>query len=249
MGEIVEVADVVALVLELGAVPLAEELGDPLDVAKRVAEDVSVGGEKILLLPIVFPFLVARGHGIEREIHRAHVERAHFRREFSRRREPLLDRHDHRPPVVMLTTASVACLMRGRNCRRRRDRASAARPSGRAHAGAGWRRRLPPPRSPGCAICVGRDRQRVRHGRRVDRAGDGAGDDDLVGFRSQFRAMVHSRVLGLIVAIISLCGHPRQSASAAPAAGAASQSVADSPQMPLGANSMTAIATAPRMRR
>jgi hypothetical protein len=32
---------------------------------------------------------------------------------------------------------------------------------------------------------IGRDRQRVRHGRRVNRAGDGAGDDDLVvGFRS-----------------------------------------------------------------
>jgi hypothetical protein len=31
---------------------------------------------------------------------------------------------------------------------------------------------------------IGRDRQSLRHGGRVDRAGDGASDDDLVGFCS-----------------------------------------------------------------
>ena len=43
MGEIVEVADVVALVLEFDAVALAEQLGDLLDVLEGVAEDVLVG--------------------------------------------------------------------------------------------------------------------------------------------------------------------------------------------------------------
>ena len=45
MREIVEVADVVALVLELDAVALAQQLDDVLDVAEGVAEDVSVGAD------------------------------------------------------------------------------------------------------------------------------------------------------------------------------------------------------------
>ena len=66
MGEIVEVADVVAFVLELGAVALAEQLVDPLDVVERVAEDGVVGAAQIGLLPVVFPVLVAVAPGIER---------------------------------------------------------------------------------------------------------------------------------------------------------------------------------------
>jgi hypothetical protein len=68
------------------------------------------------------------------------------------------------PPVVMFTTASVACLMRGRNCMNTADRRSGGHPAGCARAGAGS------PRRPGSADrlrgdLVGRDRQRIRHGR------------------------------------------------------------------------------------
>ena len=61
MREIVEVADVVAFVLEARAVLVAERLDDALDVAKRVAEDVVVGAAEIAFLPIVLPGLVAVG--------------------------------------------------------------------------------------------------------------------------------------------------------------------------------------------
>ena len=55
MGEIVEVAGVVAFVLEFDAVALAQRLVDFFDVAKRVGENVGVGIGQIALLPIVFP--------------------------------------------------------------------------------------------------------------------------------------------------------------------------------------------------
>jgi len=187
--QIVEVASVVALVLELGAVSLSHQLGNLFDVAEGVAKDVLIGGDEILLLPIILPFLVARGHRIEREIHRAHVERAHFRRKLGGGGEPLLHRHDHgaaggdvhhrvgrlfdarqklpehrgiagRPPILGVTCVKV---QHRRTRFRRRDRL--------------------------LGDLIGCDRQRVRHGRRVDRAGDGAGDDDLVvGFGSHRRS-------------------------------------------------------------
>ena len=61
MREIVEMADVVAFVLEARAVLLAEHLQDALDVAECVAEDEVVGAAQIGLLPVVLPGLVAIG--------------------------------------------------------------------------------------------------------------------------------------------------------------------------------------------
>ena len=46
MREVVEVPDIVAFVLEAGAVLLAEHFQDALDVAERVAEDEVVGAAR-----------------------------------------------------------------------------------------------------------------------------------------------------------------------------------------------------------
>src|SRR6516165_2825926 len=81
------------------------------------------------------------------------------------------------PPVVMLTTASVACLMRGRNCMNTAGSRVARVQMQDGGAGLGGGDGL-------LGDLIGRDRQSLRHGGRVDRAGDGASDDDLVGFRS-----------------------------------------------------------------
>ena len=60
------------------------------------------------------------------------------------------------PPVVMLMTASVACLICGRNCgEHARDPASAGRPSDRARAGERSRRPPRRRRSRGSAISSG----------------------------------------------------------------------------------------------
>src|SRR6202162_5521973 len=93
MSEIIEMAGIVAFMLELDAVTLSQELRDSLDVTKRVAEDILVGLQQIWLLPLVLPGLVAGRHRIEREIHRAHIERAHFRRKCRRGSDPILQRH------------------------------------------------------------------------------------------------------------------------------------------------------------
>src|SRR5205085_11344257 len=73
MREIVEVADIVALELKLGATALAEILQQPLDIGERVFEDEVAGVFEVLRLPVVFPFLVAVEHREEPEIHRPHV--------------------------------------------------------------------------------------------------------------------------------------------------------------------------------
>src|SRR5260221_8111145 len=44
---------------------------------------------------------------------------------------------------------------------------------------------------------IGRDRQRVRHGRGMDRAGDGAGDDDLVGEVGHRRLLVWATLVDI----------------------------------------------------
>src|ERR1700744_5656076 len=83
------------------------------------------------------------------------------------------------PPVVMFTTASVACLMRGKNCMKT-DASDDGRPSFGSRA---CKCRMAAPGLGGIdrlrRDLVGRDRQRIRHGRRVDRARNRATDDDL----------------------------------------------------------------------
>jgi len=190
-------AGVVAFVLEFHAVLIAQELGDTLDVAKRVAEDVLVRLQQILLLPVVLPGLVACRHRVERKIHRAHVERAHFRREGGGGGDTVLDRHeyaaagrdvDHAVAALLDARQELAKNFRIRGgaavlgVARMQVQHGGARPGGID----GLRGDL-----------VGRDRQGSRHGRGMNRAGDRAGDDHLVTllrhgrFPPRFKAYVH----------------------------------------------------------
>ena len=100
-------ADVIAFVLEFDAVLAAEQFGDVLDVAKRVAEDGLVGSAKVWLLPIELPLLVFVRHGMQREVHRSHVERAHFGEKAAAAAMRSSIVIMKLPPVVMLTTALV----------------------------------------------------------------------------------------------------------------------------------------------
>src|SRR5688572_31647661 len=76
VGEVaqrVEVADVVALDLEAGAV--AGTGGeDVLDVGERILEDALARAFQIGPLPVVLELLLALQHGVEPEVHAAHVE-------------------------------------------------------------------------------------------------------------------------------------------------------------------------------
>src|SRR5262245_1217367 len=195
MGEIVEMPGVVALVLEFHAMAFAERLGDALDVAERIAEDVLVGVEKVALLPVVFPFLVASRHRVECEIHRPHVERAHFRREFFGGRDPILHRHQHASASGDVDDGIAALLDARQELAKdfRIGRRPAVLRVARVQmqdrsAGFGGIDRLG-------GDLIGCDRKRVRHGRRVDRAGDGAGDDDLVGELGHRRLLVFALYL------------------------------------------------------
>ena len=85
-------ADVVALVLIAGAV-LGHEFIYARNIAEGVAEDEGLAVLDVLFLPRKFPASYLGCHAVEGEIHRPHVERAHFRTESQRRGEPLLDRH------------------------------------------------------------------------------------------------------------------------------------------------------------
>src|SRR5260370_5503590 len=93
MREVVEVADIVALELEARAAALAQLLQDVFDVLEGVSEDEVARVLEMLALPVVLELLVALEHGEEPEIHRAHIERAHFRLGAQRRSEPLLQAH------------------------------------------------------------------------------------------------------------------------------------------------------------
>ena len=130
-------------------------------------------------LPWMTELLEALEHGKEAEIHRAHVERGDFRLEQGDRPQAFLDRHrrgaaggdvDHairallddleerREPLGRLVGASVGGIARVQMDDRRTR-------VGRADGGFG--------------DLLRRDWQVRRHRRRVDRAGDGAGDNDF----------------------------------------------------------------------
>ena len=180
VGEIVEVADIVALELEAGAVGVAELLQDVFDVLEGVAENVVARVLEMLPLPGVLEVGIAVEHGIQAEIHRPHVERAHFGPGAQGRGEALLDGHavaaagrdvDHR--VGGLLDARQK-LHEHVGIRRRLAVLRIARMQV-DDRGAGLRRA-----NRGLGDLAGRDRQVRRHRRRVDRAGDGAGDDHCV---------------------------------------------------------------------
>src|SRR5262249_56094501 len=93
---------------------------------------------------------------------------------------------------------------------------------------------------------VGRDRKGVRHGRGMDRAGDGAGDDDLVGFRSHWSLPICRRRLFQAQVVRASAAKRKRRFSGS---SCQPKRPARNPQMPFGTNSITAMATAPSMRR
>ena len=118
MREVVEVADVVAFVLELGAVVLAQQLAGCVAMSRKVLRKMkSSVPRRYGFSQSNFHVLVAVGQRMDGEVHRAHVERAHLGLGDAAARRGAPRRVMFRPPpVVMLITASVACLIRGRNC-------------------------------------------------------------------------------------------------------------------------------------
>ena len=152
-----------------------------LDVLERVAEDEVAARLQVLRLPVVFPLFALVEIGIEPEIHRAHVERAHFGLRQQRRREPLLHRHvvaaagrdvdDRVGPGLDLRQELHEDFRIGRGPSvfriarvQMQDRRTRFGRADRA------RRDL-----------VRRDREIGRHGRRVYRSRHGAGDDHFAG--------------------------------------------------------------------
>src|SRR3546814_8065126 len=85
--------DVVALEFEARAAALAELLQDVLDVLEGVAEDEVAAALQMLRLPGELELLELVEGGIEPEIHRSHVERAHLRLGAQRRGQALSHAH------------------------------------------------------------------------------------------------------------------------------------------------------------
>ena len=179
MGEIIEVTDVVALELEARVVVLAG-LQDELDILERVAEDEIARALEIGLFPVVLELLVAVEHGIEREIDRPHVEAGDLGLEMGGRHHAFFHPHGRRAARGQVDDRVGALL------------------DARQEAPEGLRRLVRP-----AGLGIARmqvdnrgarlggadrrvrdlfrgDRQMRRHARRVDRARDRAGDDDLV---------------------------------------------------------------------
>ena len=198
MGEGVEMADVVALELEARAMRLAEMLQDVFDVLEGVAEDEVARVLEMDTLPIVLELLVLGQHGVEAEIHRAHVERAHLGRGPKRRRQPLLERH-----AVAAAGGDVDHRVGG-----------LLDPRQELHEHLRIRRRPAVPRVARVQMqdrrarlrCLDRllrhrvwgERQIGAHRRGVDRPRDGAGDDDLPGLGHGLSSTRFSSTAGVI---------------------------------------------------
>ena len=172
--------DVVALDLEARAV-LGAGRQDVFDVREGVLEDAVARAFQIRLFPGVLELaLEAREHRVEAEIHRAHVERGDLRLERRGRAHALLDRHRRRAAgrdVDDGFRALLDDLQERREGFRRLIGAAVLRVARMQmhHRGAGFRgadRRI--------GDLARRDRDMRRHRRRVDRAGDRAGDDDFL---------------------------------------------------------------------
>ena len=92
-ASVVEMADVVALELEAGAL-LAQRAHDPFDVAEGVAKHVVATSSRGIRAPSrAGSWLIAGDHREHREVHAAHVQRAQLGREGARRGGALLERH------------------------------------------------------------------------------------------------------------------------------------------------------------
>ena len=183
VGEVVEMADIVALELETGAVRLSQILQDAFYILESISEYEVVRAAQIGLLPVVFPLLDAVGGLEDAEIDRAHVERGDLGLGDQRRRHAFLHRHaepaaggdvDHRVGVLLDPGQE---LHEHRGVRRR---PAVVRVAGVEVEDRGARLRRPDRL---LGHLVRGERQVVRHRGGVDRAGNRAGDDDLVVLR------------------------------------------------------------------
>ena len=178
--EVVQVRDVVALELEAGAV-LVADAQDGLDVLEGVLEDEVAALLEPFALPVVAELGEAVQHRVQPEVHRAHVERGELRLEQRRRLHPLLDGHVRRAAGGDVDDGVGVALElvqdRGEVLRVLGGPAVPGVAGVHVHdrgACLGGADR-------GVGDLVGGDRQVRGHGRGVDGAGDGAGDDDLAG--------------------------------------------------------------------
>ena len=94
MAQHVEMADIVAFELEPRAALLPHQSQDLRDVARRVLEHQIIGAAQKRFLPVEQPVARFLCHGVEREIHSAHIERTHFRAKPQRRLYPVFEAHD-----------------------------------------------------------------------------------------------------------------------------------------------------------
>src|ERR1700733_13232331 len=92
MREVVQMRNVVALELEARAVRAARSQ-DELDVLERILEDQVAAVGEVLALPVVLEVLEPVEHGIQAEVHRAHVQRRYFRLEMMGGPKPFFHGH------------------------------------------------------------------------------------------------------------------------------------------------------------
>ena len=183
MGEVVEMAGIVALELEAGAVRFSQILENALYILECISEYEVVRAPKIGLFPIVFPGLEAVGRLEDAEIHRAHVERGDLRLGDQRRRHALLDGHAEPAPGRNVDDGAGVLLDPRQEIHEHRG--VGRRPAVNRVAGVEVEDRGPRLRRPDRLLgdLVRGQRQVIRHRRGVDRAGYRAGDDDLVVLR------------------------------------------------------------------
>jgi hypothetical protein len=174
------VADVVALELEARA--LGAELGhDPLHVLEGVLEDEVARVLQVGRLPVVAELLDAARHRVQAEVHAAHVQRTQLGPEAAGGGEALVQRH----PVAAARGDVDHHVAARRDLRQELGvdvgvgrGAAVLRIAGvQVHDGRSGVRGA----DRAVRDLAGRDREVGRQRRDVDRAGDGAADDDLVG--------------------------------------------------------------------
>src|SRR5580692_1429134 len=95
IGQVVEMAQIVALVFKPGAASFSQFLQNPLHIHKRIAEDMVLGRGQVRLLPLVFPLAISPCQAVDGEVHGAHVERRQLWLDAQRRRQPLIQAHGH----------------------------------------------------------------------------------------------------------------------------------------------------------
>jgi hypothetical protein len=176
MLQIIEMRDVVAFELEPGVV-LVAGLQDVLDILEAVAEHHVARPLQMLAFPVMLELLVFVEQREQPEIHRTHVQRRYLRLELGRRPDAFLHRHIgaaasgyvHRRVGALLDARQEAGEGFGRLVRLAGLRVARMQMQDR-RPGLGRRDRLR-------RDLVRRYGKMRRHRRRMDRAGNGAGDD------------------------------------------------------------------------